>query len=567
MIFADLETHPIERARLAPRIVCAQYAIDDGPTEIRLRDDVPWSDLLEGTIVGANFAYDMACICAMNPELIPAVFRAYDEGRVVDVQLDGKLLDIAAGEYEWRSVRGWNLQELARRAGVRIDKDTDDETGDGSWRLRFAALDGIPVAHWPAGAVRYATAEIPATRAVYRAQQEARGKWQAHGLDPLGVHSAHAAASAFALHLASVQGVLTDPRAVEIVSGRVEAYLAGLARRLQRAGLVRANGSRDTKAAAAAMERACAKVGREIVRTPTGKVQLDRDCAILSGSRVMELYAEYSGAALLRGRVNRMREGYVLPLQTRFDPLKETARTSSTQPSAPLVGEQMQNFPKASGITPAERKAERGGAYFVGLRECFRPPPGFVFIIADFSMAELHTLSQICIRLFGRSVMAEMLNAGKDLHIHFAMSSLGRAYESYSKKTDKIERDRAKPANFGYPGGMGPDKFILYSRKCGSRGRRPSSASAHGWRPTPRCRCISTGSRGSSGTATRSPTCTRSHTSCAAGAITPPARITGSSTSARTARRLRCTRSRARASTRGRRCSDAVRGISYMMRS
>lgn len=147
-----------------------------------------------------------------------------------------------------------------------------------------------------------------------------------------------------------------------------------------------------------------------------------------------------------------MKQGYTLPLQTRFDPLKETARTSSTQPGPPLVGEQMQNFPRET-------------ADGLGLRETFTPRPGMIFIGADYSMAELHTLAQLCLKLFGYSRMADLLNAGVDLHWHFAAETLGKPYEEVKgNPLYDQDRQRAKPANFGYPGGMGPDKFMLYSR-------------------------------------------------------------------------------------------------------
>jgi hypothetical protein len=523
--FWDTEGPRFGRGRLAQRPVCSQWAIDDGATNLCLWRDFDVREALRHTLVGANLAYDMACAMVADPELIPLIFAAYDEGRVVDILLDAKLLDIAAGEYADRVAAGWNLQSLARRCGIRIEKDSDDETGDGSWRLRFAALDGIPIESWPAGAVAYATEEIPATRTIYREQQKARARWSP--LDPLGYHSQHVAYSAFCLHLQQCQGVLTDPAAVEAVSRRVEAYLDRIRGRLIRAGLVRANGKRDTRAAAKAMVDACTKAQLDLKFTDGAEkkereaseklskayaaadaelmqrgaearvsvlekpsmivaqwhngvhlpgVQCDKDLAILSGSRVLELYAEYTGANLLRGRVDRMRQGYVLPLQSRFDALKETARTSSTQPADPLVGEQMQNFPRSNATSPEERKRERGyvdrdgvkhkGEYFTGLRECFCPRPGNVFVIADYSMAELHTVSQICLKLFGYSKLAELLNAGIDAHWYLAAITLGKTYSEVFKKEEfDNDRQRVKPGNFGFWGGMGAEKFVLYSRK------------------------------------------------------------------------------------------------------
>jgi DNA polymerase I-like protein with 3'-5' exonuclease and polymerase domains len=87
-----------------------------------------------------------------------------------------------------------------------------------------------------------------------------------------------------------------------------------------------------------------------------------------------------------------------------------------------------------------------------------------VFIGGDLAQAELHCLSQTCHKLFGYSRMGELLNQNVDLHWHFAATSLGITIEEV-KKLGKEHRDRAKPANFGFPGGMGPEKFVLYSRK------------------------------------------------------------------------------------------------------
>lgn len=544
LVTFDSETPPIARMRLAQTPVCGQWSEGDGPTHLELWSSVPFRDWIESgaTIVGANIAYDMACALVDNPDLCPQILAAYDAGRIRDVQLDCKLLDIADGEYaRYESTGGWNLQRLAKRINIRIEKDSDDETGAGSWRLRFAQLIGVPIANWPNLAVSYATEEIPATRAVHFNNERRAAEWRARGFEVLGWHSKHAVCSALALHLMPCWGVLTDRASVESVSARTEAYLADIGGHLNRLKistgqkgfehevpepLVRGDGSHDTKAAARLMVDSCLCAGREVAPTKGAEkklseaiskllalraetpskaiakkiaavaaqwyhpdpfaadsekihlpgVSIDKDACILSSNEDLVLYAEHFGASLLRSRIDRMREGYVIPLQGRFDPLKETGRTSATQPSEPLVGDQMQNYPRSSGITREEKLLERKqGRYYVGLRECYRPRDGFDFIVADISQAELHCLAQICLRLFGHSEMATLLNSGTDLHWAFAAKSLGLPLDQVATKTAtgwkatrpeyKEHRDRAKPANFGFPGGMGPDKFILYARK------------------------------------------------------------------------------------------------------
>jgi len=104
-----------------------------------------------------------------------------------------------------------------------------------------------------------------------------------------------------------------------------------------------------------------------------------------------------------------------------------------------------------------------------GVRECFIARPGWVFGFADYSGLELCTLAQVCLDVLGRSDMAEALRRGEDLHLALGADMLGISYEEAKKRRkagdQEIEhyRQQAKPANFGFPGGMGPEAFREYS--------------------------------------------------------------------------------------------------------
>jgi DNA polymerase I-like protein with 3'-5' exonuclease and polymerase domains len=106
-------------------------------------------------------------------------------------------------------------------------------------------------------------------------------------------------------------------------------------------------------------------------------------------------------------------------------------------------------------------------------RECFIPRSGWVFGFVDYSGLELCTLAQVCLDVLGRSEMAEALRRGEDLHLALGADMLGISYEeakSRSKTGDqeiKFYRQQAKPANFGFPGGMGPESFREYSEVYG----------------------------------------------------------------------------------------------------
>jgi DNA polymerase I-like protein with 3'-5' exonuclease and polymerase domains len=96
------------------------------------------------------------------------------------------------------------------------------------------------------------------------------------------------------------------------------------------------------------------------------------------------------------------------------------------------------------------------------VRSCFVPAPGHVFIDADYKTIELGTLAQACVGQFKlKSKMADAINADKDLHRLVAARVLGKPEEEITKG----ERNKAKPINFGKPGGMGIETLLTYA-KC-----------------------------------------------------------------------------------------------------
>jgi DNA polymerase-1 len=107
-----------------------------------------------------------------------------------------------------------------------------------------------------------------------------------------------------------------------------------------------------------------------------------------------------------------------------------------------------------------------------GLRECFVPRSGKVFVSTDYDGAELRSLAQVCLRVVGHSRLADVFqNPKADPHTDLAASILGISVdEAYARKAAgdkeiKAARQRAKAPNFGFPGGMGVNKFVANLRQ------------------------------------------------------------------------------------------------------
>jgi DNA polymerase I-like protein with 3'-5' exonuclease and polymerase domains len=127
-------------------------------------------------------------------------------------------------------------------------------------------------------------------------------------------------------------------------------------------------------------------------------------------------------------------------IHPRYNLMVNTGRTSCSKPN-------FQQLPKLGGI-----------------REMFIPTSKEdTFIITDYSAIELSTLAQVCYDYYGYSEMRERINAGDDLHKYYASVMNGCELDEVTKQ----QRQEAKAANFGFPGGLGIDTFIEFSAGYG----------------------------------------------------------------------------------------------------
>lgn len=479
MIAFDLETHRIRRPVAAPKPVCVQWCArapkhDQEGELAKIGDAINligvW--LRQGALLyGHSIKYDMMVLMAYEPDLIEPIFAAYSNDRIQDTLLNQKLIDIAHGELEFRKTRGYDLGTVAKRYDIAVDKSDP-------WRLRYGELENIPLEHWPEDAKRYAILDATATYRIAEGQKAVCKEWEAQYGSPILHHGPARARYDLALGLASAWGCRTNEKRCAIVEAFTHAEIARMKEILFDAGLVRKNGSKDTKAAKARVEAAFAAKGEAVPQTDNEDVSTEKDTMILSGDEVLVVYAEYTTAKNLLNRVEDLKKGIHLPLQPRYDSLLETGRTSSSKGTKKgkvepdqIEGIQIQNFPRAYDKKQIAMLKELGMRTDVGARECLEPRPGNVFVLADYAGAELHALAQVHYQLFGRSTLGDMLNDGVDVLMKVGVAAYGNgvSYEEAVKNKKKEPydgwRQAAKPIVYGRPGGMGAKKIVITARK------------------------------------------------------------------------------------------------------
>ena len=337
--FWDTETALIQPGLLAPPLTCLTecYPLHEAQNKDRARlldhrEAVARIRYIlmatKSVLVGQNVAYDFGVMAAEDPSLLPLIFQAYAEDRVTDTMIRQQLADIADGKFRgyadskgvWRK-RDYSLAALSSRLlGQTLEKD--------EWRLRYGEFRGVPIETWPEGAREYPRRDAEATRDVYLAQE---AQWGAVIL----ADQYRQARAAWALHLASAWGLHTDHTAVAALEAATVAARNQVLATLQAAGLVRANGTRDTKLAKKQM---LAAMGEDHRKTATGDVCLDADSCEASEDPLLEAYAEYSTLdKVLSNDIPMLYGGVTVPIQTRYG-LADTGRTTSSKPNIQNVG-------------------------------------------------------------------------------------------------------------------------------------------------------------------------------------------------------------------------------------
>lgn len=452
----DVETHATEQP--LKKLVCLTWDDGTGAQIVLAKDAVSIMEEFlydqDTLLVAHNAAFDLHNLrnAGVRADLI---HLALGENRIVCTQTQAKLHAISLGELadEKRHKLPMSLAAcLLRHCDIDISAS---KVGDDIWRLRYAELDGVPLAQWPEEALRYAKDDATLVRKLHSALP--------HFEDVFAQTRA-----AYALYGLSTEGIHVDQQMVSAFERYVEEKTQQGRELAQNLGFLQSKCvkgewkiSRNMKSLQALVVTAYAKSGREIPTTEKGRISTARQVLVESGNTELVEYARL-------GSYEKFRSTYIpilknAPLYPSYDSLMATGRTSSYKPN-------IQNPPRAEGF-----------------RECLVPRPGYVFCSIDYDAAESRALAQILKWRYGSSKLGDLFDAGMDPHLWFAgqlwaakhnaqtpeYGELKKAlkdpahplyHEIGNKKNPENLRQFAKVANFGFPGGLGARGMVPYAK-------------------------------------------------------------------------------------------------------
>ncbi len=455
LVSYDLETHCVQPGLLSPPIVCGSLAYRNREDLISgqlltkamaLNDARVWLES-DKTICGANIAYDFGCLIAEDASFLPLVFRKYERGQVHDVSIammlhlialgcsrEGDLYDPRNGSKLKDPATGKQTNRISLAVCVDLCLGRKNAKENDRFRLSYGLLENIPHSEWPEDARQYPVDDAINTLEV--------AEWQLVNCRNLCDLAAQCE-TAFGLHLSSMWGmrtnlvkvaalekILTEQRDLDIKFAVSKKFM-------------REDGSKDMAVIKEAVRAAYLGAPPE---TEKGAVSTARLTLEDSGNEDLIRLAELSNTERrLKTYLPVLQQAAKGPLNVRANILLANGRVSY------------------EGII---QTYERKGP----VRACHEARPGYSWSSVDWSAVEACTLAQVNLRTVGKSRLAEELRSGVDPHALFAAEMRGMDYAEFvakMKTTPELKdlRQASKAANFGFPGMMGPARFVITKRK------------------------------------------------------------------------------------------------------
>lgn len=453
-IAIDTETFLIQPGRVAPPLVCVTTCEAGGIPKIY--DRVEGLEVFRALVydktkllVLHNAAFDLGVLLNADPslEMWQAVFQAYDDERIWDTGLWDKLYNIKKGYAEYERTNNSKPPKYSLGACVYrwFRESVAGKSGEDAWRLRYHELKDVPMDEWPAEAKDYAMLDAHYTIRVMQKQYE---------VDRVQMDFWRTTKKAFALHLTTCRGLRTDKEVVwelkadltnSVLKDISALYDAGFFSVKKEKGVWKLK--KNSKLVKEAIIADCLERGIEAGYTkpsdkfPDGQVSATSEVLELCTSPLLQsIVGVDKDKKLLSTYIPALERGMNYPVCASYDLPKETNRSSSFRPN-------IQNQPRKGGV-----------------RECFVPRLGYIFVDADYSIAELRSLAQVLTNMYGQSVMADVIRSGQDIHVFMAAKIGNMPLDEFMmlKGTALFKelRQLAKACDFGAPGGLGAQKFM-----------------------------------------------------------------------------------------------------------
>lgn len=485
----DYETYLISEHQPIPKPVCLSW-FDGKDTGLLVGEDIEQflKNMLESDLIIAhNACFELLVTYKHFPNLRKLVWKSLDEKRFVCTKLTEKL-DLNIRERRDPSV---NLATLVKRY---FQKDISETKSEGSWRMRYSELDGVPINEWPKEAVDYAIDDSIWAYKVYQRQKNL-----GHDVHP------HVAAD-FALNWAGLLGFTVDHNRARLLQKEIFEILQPAYVNLNKNGMVvlkskdkQGNFTKQvftyTKKAKTIYDsedqmliekqapiiekfldnkdtyRAGLRESklRELIASTIKEPELTEKKAISTSADSLKLYSEERPDIETFKNVYEIKHytkiiaAFLEPLlkanptiKTGYNVIVSSGRTSShSSPFYPSFN--MQQMPReVKNVT-------------YDVRNCFVARRGYKIFSIDYAGLELASTANQLAQLLGWSKMRDAINAGDeptDMHSNLAytLRNMSKQFKecdykefvANKKKEGYAEyRKIAKVIGLGFPGGIG----------------------------------------------------------------------------------------------------------------
>ena len=433
-IAIDFETYLIGDGSIFPAPVCLSTYDGTNASLLDKQQAREWlaEHLNKDTLIAHNAVFECGVIIVHYPELAQLVFDALDNNLIYCTKINESLWNIQRE----KALFGLTLAHLVQHY---FDTDISAGKGEDAWRMRYSELDGVPIKDWPPEASQYAIDDSIWAYKVAAMQRPV----------PQGL----ALKSAVYLNLMGSEGFAIDSERVDLLEKEIWEFLT------PRYDFLVAQGFCDYIPRQKQPRKQVKKL-KEYVESLDLDLMYTVKGATATSGEALSSYLTQKDDDVLRAfselsRYEKILTSYIKNLKgatkiySQYSTTLNTGRTSSSG-SKLFRSVNIQQIPRAV----------EGVSYDV--RNCFIPREGFKICSIDYSGLELCSAAHQLYKTLGYSYMREALNEGHkptDMHSKLAAKIKKIPYEEFieHKKEYKEDRQKAKPINLGFPGGIGYD--------------------------------------------------------------------------------------------------------------